>query len=144
VTKTAAAATPATTAAAEPQTPPKREFKALSKEEMSKLKQANSESKGRSSGVSPQQKSQYNQKLYSFVRSNWNAPAPSAVGNKKLKVVVVVNVAPNGSVTEAKIKTPSYVKAMDDSARKLCDKLKKSKAPAPGFQTGQITIELKN
>ena len=48
----------------------KREFKPLSKDELAKLKAANSAAQS-----TPQQRSAYNKKLYSFVRSNWSAPA---------------------------------------------------------------------
>ena len=117
----------------------KREFRPLSKDELAKLKAANSSSRS-----TPQQRSAYNKKLYSFVRGNWNAPAPSAVGGRKLRAIIEISVAADGTVSSVRLKTPSYVKAMDDSVNSLIAKLKRRKAPAPGFATGKITIELKN
>ncbi len=117
----------------------KREFRPLSKDELAKLKAANSSSRS-----TPQQRTAYNKKLYSFVRGNWSAPAPSAVGGRKLRAVIEISVAADGTVSSVRLKTPSYVKAMDDSVNSLIAKLKRRKAPAPGFATGKITIELKN
>lgn len=115
----------------------KREFKPLSSAELAKLRAANS-------NVSPQKKAEYNRKLYRYVRSNWSAPAASAVGNRKLKVTLEIEVAADGAISSVRVKTPSYVKAMDDSVNNLIGKLKRGKAPAPGFATGSIRIELQN
>ena len=66
------------------------------------------------------------------------------MGGRKLRAVIEVEVSADGTVASARMKTPSYVRAMDDSVNNLIGKLKRRKAPAPGFATGKITIEMKN
>jgi len=139
VTATKPAADKAVTA--KPAKKKARTFRPLTAAELAALKKANSSGK---TNVSAADKRKYNEKLFTFVRSNWSAPSPASVNNRKLKAAITLTVAPDGTISNVKFVTPSYVNAMDDSVRTLIRNIQKHKAPAPGFNTGAIKIELRN
>jgi len=75
----------------------------------------------------------YDGKLYKFVKMIWDDLAPSKVqlGGSKPTATITVTIAPDGTVRNAVVKTPSGVAAMDAAVRRLCDQLKSGKAPRP-------------
>ena len=122
----------------------KRVIRPLSPQELAALKAANDRAAAAKNSASPQERSKYGEKLFSHVRSKWYPPLPQQLNNRKLKAVIELNIASDGTVNSVKFITPSYVKPMDDSVRNLMNNIRKSKAPAPGSAAGTYRIELKN
>lgn len=125
---------------AEPQpTQPKRTFRALTPAELAKLKKSEPSAK-----PTTQQLGSYNERLYSYVRGQWVNPSPAQLQNRKYKATISLEVSSDGTIRNVKFVTPSFNNVMDNSVRSLIQKLQKGKAPAPGFNTGTIRIELQN
>lgn len=125
---------------AEPELPqPKRTFRALTPAELAKLKKTTSTAK-----PTTQQLGSYNERLYSYVRGQWVNPSPVQLQNRKYKATISLEVLSNGTIKNVKFVTPSFNNVMDNSVRSLIQKLQNGKAPAPGFNTGTIRIELQN
>lgn len=125
---------------AEPEpTQPKRTFRALTPAELAKLKKSEPTVK-----PTTQQLGSYNERLYSYVRGQWVNPSPVQLQNKKYKATISLEVSSDGTIKNVKFVTPSFNNVMDNSVRALIQKLQKGKAPAPGFNTGTIRIELQN
>ncbi len=128
---------------------PSRKFRPLTSQErkkysLSKDSKADTTPDAPAPTATAHQRRVYNEKLYAFVRSNWSAPTDASVGNRQLKAVISLEVMADGEIKSVKFVTPSYITNMDNSVNVLIKKLQNQKAPAPGFNTGTVKIELKN
>jgi outer membrane biosynthesis protein TonB len=71
----------------------------------------------------------YDQLLLGLCKKLWNEPSLSELNNKRPVTTITITIGSNGQIINAIISTPSGVTAMDNSVRRVCDKLRDERLP---------------
>jgi TonB family protein len=84
----------------------------------------------------------YENSVGAYLYQLWETPDKSILGNKRPEVKVLLNIAANGQLLDAKILKPSGLAAMDKSIQKLLQKVKYLPVPSGGARKITLILEV--
>ena len=85
----------------------------------------------------------YGKNLTRFLKSKWTAPPDSLLASKRPKVLIELDIAPDGRVLSKKIVTRSGIKSMDDSIDRMLQGLDRVPKP-PKRTTLEIYLQMED